>query len=426
MTLSPDESTLLAVCGGHALYLSEANWPAVFDLAARHEVAPFLAHVIRSSSGPGLPRTICDTAELVFAQSVIEQGLEEEETGRVFRALGDIPALLFKGASISRRWYPPGARAGRDLDVHISRGDYARAKAALVASGYSIIDCLDEAIQLRQTKDVGFTRRGDDGTSWTVELHVRLTEPGAPDFDPASLWERAKCLEVGGESVRVPDAEHSLILLALNLRKHRFARLKTILDIDRLLSSREQPVDVEMAVELAGRYGFRGLLLHSITLTNELLNRDRGPAHPAAQPMWTLRSGRVRAPKFERFAVKPARLLPLVANADAVLGEQRTEDGSKRTSGLIPFVSLDKLPAALHLAYARFKFGPEQASYYRAQGDPSEVDAYRTRVRYWIDIVRSVIRALYALTFSLIRSDSAEKTLQRTTQGDESRIAVAS
>ena len=77
---------------------------------------------------------------------------------------------------------------------------------------------------------------------------------------------------------------------------------------------------------------------------------------------------------------------------DTVFGEMRPHDPSKTISGLIPFLGLDNPAASLHLAYERLTLGPEMASYYRAQGDPS-ARGYPSRREYWRETAGRLMRA---------------------------------
>ncbi len=398
MTLTAPERMLLDACAGRIEAIPAMAWAGIVQLAEQHDVAPMVAwSLLRQNKKAEKPH--CEEwASETVARGLIHQELVAAEVASVLSALDATPALLFKGPSISRRWYPRGARIDRDIDIHVNLEDYVPAKTAIERLGYVILPVENERLQLLQTKDVGFARVDDRGNSWTVELHVRFTEPGAPDLDADVVWKCASPLEIGGRAVSVPSGEHTLLLLALNLRKHRFARLKTVVDIGRLVGATPESLDWEVVHRDAHRAGYCGLVRHAVSLSTGMMGmpHDGGPGHTrrrAEDPEDRFWGGCRR----EHTWFSPAaRVLPKVATADTVFGELREDDRSKSISGLIPFISLDKPAASLHLAYARLTLAPEMASYYRIQGEPGSA-GYGSRISYWWDVARRLGRAATVL-----------------------------
>jgi hypothetical protein len=388
MPLSRTEAHLVNTCAGRLPTIADDEWAATLALAERHDVDPLVSWQIQHASAPlvsDVPtRTwLLNAAHEAVARSIIRQGLEATETVAVFGALRHIPALLFKGASVANRWYPPGGRLDRDIDIHVPRSAYEQAREALAQLGYAIVPGEDERMQLLQTKDVGFARIDEDGLPWCVEVHVRFTEPGAPDLDVDSVWRDSVTIDIASEIVRVPSPEHTLLLLALNLRKHRFARLKTVIDIARLVEAERHRLDWERLQGNASAAGYAGLLRYAIRLSADILGIPWAGCEFGSRRRYSVTA--------------PCRLLPRVASMDTVFGEQRDNDDSKQVSGLIPFLSLDKSPAALHLIHTRLDMAPEMANYYRSQGVPGS-GGYRSRFDYLRDISIRLFRALTVIS----------------------------
>jgi dTDP-4-amino-4,6-dideoxygalactose transaminase len=386
MALSDQETVLVAACRGDVSLITDDNWAAVLALAGVHDVAPLVADHLRRSQGE-YPHSAQRTArnenvqevERLHAVSVIQQGLQEGELNAVLSSLAAIPALVFKGPSLSALYYPAGARLSRDVDLLVREPDYAPAREALTALGYRVMDEYDESIQRRQSKDVAFIRQDETAMTWSVELHWRLTEPGAPDLAESNIWERAERISFSRGTFMSPSPEHTLLLLALNLRKHRFARLKTVCDIARVVTFEAGTLDWQLLHDEAHQAGVCALLRHSLELSATLMGAD-----PPRLP----RCGRRNSPV--------ARVLSRLATVDTVFAEGRVDDPAKTVSGLIPFLSLDNLLSSLHLVYSRLTLSPELASYYRS----GVTNVYGSRRQYWRDTAGRLARALRTLARS--------------------------
>ena len=224
-----------------------------------------------------------------------------------------------------------------------------------------------------------FMRSDSHGNTWSV-LHWRLTEPGGPELSLSRIKNFSQRLEVGSIEFRTTGDEHTLLLLALNLRKQRFARLKTIVDISRLLESQAGNLNWQLLHDEAHAAGICALLRHALQLSTVLLDA------PVAQ-----------LPDCSRRRSVPHRLLAArVATPGAVLREGRINDRSNAVGGLIPFVSLDNFQTSLHLAYDRLMLPPELASYYRS----GATNVYRSRRQYWHDTTQRLFRAARTLSRS--------------------------
>jgi hypothetical protein len=384
VSLTITEIALLHACRGEFRELPLSEWQDVLALAEIHEVIPVVAYNIRRyarrtcGTNAFVPAEVVERAEKVHALCVIQQGLIISEISTVVNEMRDLAPIVIKGPGLAALYYPAGARLSRDLDILIPSSDYYRARAALTRLGYSVMVGYDERIQRLKGKDVAFSRNDATDLTWSVELHWRLSEPGGPE-PSAGLPRHSRLTEYGGASFMVPGVEHTLLVLALNLRKQRFARLKTVVDIAQVLRAEENAIDWTFLHEEAHAAGMCGLLRHALALADRMMSAPVGvlpPCHRTHSPMlWALSH---------------------VATPDSVLREGRRQDRSAAFAGLIPFFSLDKSASALHLAYDRLMLSPELASYYRS-GAPG---VYRSRRQYWQDTTHRFMRAVQTLAES--------------------------
>lgn len=380
MALTASESALLAICGGSAEAVNGSDWEGLLKLAEIYEAAPLVAAQLwrRHSSLFRLSETAGQTLGHLHAQAVIQQGLLEGELAAVLAALSDVPTLVLKGLALARLYYRPGERLCRDIDLLVQEDDYARARNHLSELGYRVMDAYDEDLQRRMGKDVAFIRTDSQGKRWSVEVHWRLSEPGAARLDESGVWGTARQVPFPGGSFRCPSHHHSLLLLALNLRKHGFARLKTIFDIDRLVRSEGHSLDWEKLHDLAHEAGLCIALRHALTLTEALLSTPWGLA-----PCSKSRS-------------LQGRLLARMAGPDAAMNEGRESSSYQAVAGLLPFVSLDSVGEILHLIYGRLSLSAELASY-RA----GSVGLYKSRRQYLMNTARRLVGAME----NLVRAD---------------------
>lgn len=379
MTLSETEALLLEACRDDVSGVTAENWRDLMQLAGLHEVTPLVACHLRrhteEGGSPELPAECRQEVERAHAISVIQQGLLAAELEAILSKLG-VPALVLKGPGLAARYYPPGARLSRDIDLHIHAKDYPQARAALADLGYQVLEGYDESIQRRRAKDVAFIRADSDGKSWSAELHWRLTEPGGPEVDGNGVWSRAERVAVGGTSFLTTGPEQTLLLLALNLRKQRFARLKTACNVTRLVAMERDCLDWDRLHREAHRQGICSLLRHSLRLSAEVLQSEPAPF-----------------PECGRNHGLAIRALARIATIDALMADGRPGDRSRAALGLIPFVSLDNLGTSLHLGYERLTLSPEIASYYRS----GTTNVYQSRRQYLQDTARRFVRAVQSL-----------------------------
>jgi Uncharacterised nucleotidyltransferase len=147
---------------------------------------------------------------------------------------------------------------------------------------------------------------------------------------------------IDGHAVRTPGCADTLLLLALNLRQHRFTRLKTLCDVDRLLRLEGEEIDWPWLHAQAHAAGMCLTLRHTLELARALLGSPTGSLPPCG------REGNLRRRLLARLASERVLLSP---------------HPSKVLLSLVPLLSLDRARAAGRLVYRRVQLLPEYARY---------------------------------------------------------------
>ncbi|HKC75734.1 MAG TPA: nucleotidyltransferase family protein, partial [Chloroflexota bacterium] len=234
--------------------------------------------------------------------------------------------------------------------------DYPIARARLLKSGYRPAGRHVERYRRAAGRDLSFHPPADEyGAPWSVELHWQLHDPAMGTLDEAGIWARARDVLINGHAVRTPGSADTLLLLALNLRQHRFTRLKTLCDVDRLLRLEGEGIDWPWLHAQAHAAGMCLTLRHTLELARALLGSPTG-ALPLCGHEGNLRR----------------RLLARLASERVLLRQRPSPHPSRVLLSLVPLLSLDRAQAAGRLVYRRVRLVPEYARYRLGQAQPPD------------------------------------------------------
>jgi hypothetical protein len=350
-TLSAAEELLLAACRGDVRGGSTADWLAALALAQHHQLSALLCAALRDGrAGDRSARPIAAAWQALQHDEATARRRNARacrELTAVLAALWGIPTLALKGPALAARLYPDGGRHYEDLDIAVRAQDYPIARARLLMIGYRPLDRHVERYQRVAGRDLSFVRHDEHGASWSVELHWQLLDPAAGTLDEAGIWARACDVLIDGHAVRTPGSADTLLLLALNLRQHRFARLKTLCDVDRLLRLEGEGIDWPSLHAQAHAAGVCLTLRHTLQLAHALLGSPTGSL-----------------PRCGREGDLRRRLLARLASESVLLRPRPSHHPSKvLLLSLVPLLSLDRAQAAGRLVYRRFQLFPEYARY---------------------------------------------------------------
>lgn len=185
-----------------------------------------------------------------------------------------IQTAAVKGVAAEDRWYGRmGERPCRDVDLLLEPGSDTR-----------LAEVLDE-LQPRHRFRTELARLVRSGALQSVDvsvggvaidLHSDLLKVEIPTRGADSLWARSYVLKSkGGVTLRVIDAETSLIHFALHLNKDRFARLIAYADVARLLAL--ESLDWPFIEKFVAREGLRVPVFNSLHAVTSALRLDRPP-----------------------------------------------------------------------------------------------------------------------------------------------------
>jgi hypothetical protein len=356
--LTTAEELLLAACRGDVRGGSTADWLAAFALARRQQLSALLWAALRdapASDRPATPAGDRPCGPIAGAWHALRH--DEAATCRrhqqacreltaVLATLRDIPTLALKGPALAARFYPNGGRLYEDLDIAVRTQDYPIARARLLLSGYRPPGRHIERYRRAAGRDLSFVRYDEHGALWSVELHWQLHDPAMGPLDEAGIWARARDVLIDGHPVRTPGSADTLLLLALNLRQHRFTRLKTLCDVDRLLRLEGEGIDWPGLHAQAHAAGICLTLRHTLELARVLLGSPTGSLPPCGH------EGNLRR-----------RLLARLASERVLLRQRPRAHPSRVLLSLVPLLSLDRAQAAGRLVYRRVRLVPEYARY---------------------------------------------------------------
>jgi Uncharacterised nucleotidyltransferase len=356
------EELLLAACRGDVREGSTADWLAALALAQHHQLSALLCAALRDS--PAGERPARPPAAIWHALQHDEATARRRhqqacrELTAVLATLWGIPTLALKGPALATRLYPDGGRLYEDLDLAVRAQDYPLARARLLKSGYHPPARHVERYRRASGRDLSFRPPPDEhGARWSVELHWQLHDPAMGIPDEGGIWARARDVLIDGHAVRTPGSADTLLLLALNLRQHRFTRLKTLCDVDRLLRLEGEGIDWSWLHAQAHAAGMCLTLRRTLELARALLGSPTGSLPSCG------REGNLRR-----------RLLARLASERVLLRQSPSPLPSRVLLSLVLLLSLDRARAAGRLVYRRVRLFPEYARYRLGQalsGDPT-------------------------------------------------------
>jgi len=197
------------------------DWEAVINLAQRHNVSPFLYHILRPHRDR-IPVVAHQTLQTLYYYAVARSLYRERQLREaldVLEAVG-VPVVLLKGAAVAYTVYPdPALRTMGDLDLWIPREQLEQARSALQRLGYTLHSKRNRPLALHDAY-LGETQLlSNDPTRGLIELHWNVF-PGewlrhAACIDEATLRERSVPLE--GMAARRLASEDMVLNTCLHL-----------------------------------------------------------------------------------------------------------------------------------------------------------------------------------------------------------------
>lgn len=253
-------------------------------------------------TGRALPHALAEAHRAARARAAIGNGRVMGLARIAFPALAraGIPAIAFKGPFQHRQLHgdPFFARSG-DLDLLVSRDDFAGALAALESEGFS----QREGTSAWWTSGLGEVHLVHE-QGGVIDLHHRLQQPGCPAPHDTGAFLRSPQREtMGGVEIAFPSRAESVLICALNFAKefvHRHPSARYAYGFAAGLIAMDETEHRDFAAlvadqHLTGTVGFAAMLC---AVVFDLRLPLATPLAPAARPAWAERDA-VLAMVFE-------------------------------------------------------------------------------------------------------------------------------
>ena len=212
-----------------SLLTPDLDWQRVLESAEYHRLIPVMHSALSGKNG--VPSTVRVRAHK-HAWRVLHFTVELTKIARCFEQRG-IEFLAHKGPALAQLLYGnPAMRQFGDLDVIVRSRDFARAKDALMESGY------DPGLRLSPRQEKSFLQSGYECSFGRnsernlVELQWQIVPRFCSiNFDIDALFSRSVQIDLDGISLRTLGGEDLLLVLCVHAAKHDWAQLGMLRDI---------------------------------------------------------------------------------------------------------------------------------------------------------------------------------------------------
>ncbi len=252
-----------------------SRWPALLENAHAHGVLPLLHHTLTRAGMAVVPRDVSERLRDAVEKSARWNLFLARSSLAVMDLLAahGIRCLPLKGPFLSLALYGSLAlRPSADVDLLIRREDASRAKAVLLAHGFSLPFTLTrtaERAYVHSMNSFEFLRAPD---RLPLDLHWDITPRYfSASFPLDALWERAQVVFAVERHLLLPSRRDLVHLLAIHGTKHAWNELRWIVDLGALLP-RVAPEDLTRTIEEAAGRGTARMLLLGLSLAVTLLD----------------------------------------------------------------------------------------------------------------------------------------------------------
>lgn len=255
-----------------ALSQGAVDWAHLIGLSYRHMVLPL---VYRSLSSVGQDAVPLDSLRVLQKAYRVNAVRNLEMMAQLVQALNrleadGVRAVAYKGPLLADAVYGDLAlRQFVDLDILVSKADFALALRSLGTIGYQAAESLriPDAAYLRSLHHCALAKRG----GVPLELHWDVAEPYfGPTLDVARCWNRLERVRLNGAQVYSLSPEDLLVVLSTHGAKHRWPRLCQVCDVAELQRARPD-LDWTRALNQARRTGSERMVLLALSLAHGLL-----------------------------------------------------------------------------------------------------------------------------------------------------------
>jgi len=263
-----------------------SNIQHLLALANQHGILPLVYRTIKN-----LPKndeslsphsTLLSELKPLYMSIVQRNMLMTSELIKIMDLLKEnsIEALAFKGPTLSHMAYGDiTLRQYSDLDILVGEKDLYSTAKLIVAQNYEPMDSiafLKNKAKLHVEKNYEFYGRKN---GIKVEIHWRLINSSfLKKFKSYDLFASAQDVKINQMAIPIPDTKILLLYLCNHGASHMWERLEWIVDIDRLIRSKETSLDWNEILSLASTLQSKTSLLLGLGLSKTLFNTPLPPS----------------------------------------------------------------------------------------------------------------------------------------------------
>jgi hypothetical protein len=262
----------------------ETDWQPFAKACEYHQVTPFVFCQLKCLARDVPAGLLAHLRQRYFEISARNYHLAKQAV-EIASDLGDhgIAAIAFKGPATAIVAYGNIAlRQYQDIDLIIGASDLPKAVDLLIRHGFQLAP---ESCRPDQPKEISRTHEvtlAAPDKSYFVDLHWRLATEREGAFCPnlESILDRVDPIDLPSGKILALGREDQFVALSCHGTKHRWARLKWLLDIAEILQ-RPEGLDWNRVERITfGRPLARAATRLAILLAHQLLNAPM----PAALP----------------------------------------------------------------------------------------------------------------------------------------------
>ncbi len=270
-----------------AILQGDLDWRRVFDLAAWHRLAGFMAtHLGAAELAEQVPAATLDGLRSLAAGNVAKRMRDKWAMKKVLLALGseEIPIIVLKGAALAETVYTEAAlRPMGDVDLLVEEHRLERAVAVFAELGFHPRDDPEAQQRERQRHRHYPPLYSRDGAT-CFEVHWHIVRAGSVlHFDIGGFWERARAAEIAGGPARILAPEDLLVHLCINYFKDARQRfpshgaLGKLVDVAETLRCYEGDLDWELFAANVAAFRVAGPVVCVMAAVAELLGAAPPP-----------------------------------------------------------------------------------------------------------------------------------------------------
>jgi hypothetical protein len=219
------------------------DWDYLFTLASSHGLIPLLHHHLHSIDANEAPINFLSRLKrqsVANSQNVLHLFAKQLKLCRLLRE-NDISAAIFKGSVLAHMAYGEvSLRHAGDIDVLISRADFARTRKSLESLGYQMMPPLTETqlnSHLNSHCEIQFMR---DDWFTIVDLHWALAPKSFVfKMNTDEVMSRLQPVNIAGAQLYTFGVEDQVLYQAMHGAKHLWRRLEWISALSELIRSSE-------------------------------------------------------------------------------------------------------------------------------------------------------------------------------------------